>query len=164
MSGRLSSYVPEDADWYLSGCVEANRVGRHSPLTINTLLIRADSPDEAHEKALRFGRRANATGKNGAGELVRTRFLGLAELNVIDEPLEDGSELTYRKRSAATLAAARRFVAPRSKLAVFRGRNPPGPSEPDVIQSGLRRGLESFVAGRAQQQVRTPHRSRVRRS
>lgn len=136
MTRRLPAFIPEDAEWYLADCVEAIRVGRHQEITVhvNTLLVRADSPAEAYRKAMRFGRQGNGSYRNERGELVRVRFLGLAELNVVHEPLEDGSELTYRRRIARSAEQAHRLVTPRTRLAVFRPREVANRQRLDLIE------------------------------
>lgn len=61
MEKENMGFVPNNAKWYLTEIVEeitvadtvANKVHR------NLILIRADSPDEAYEKAVRFGREAD---------------------------------------------------------------------------------------------------------
>ena len=55
---------------------------------------------------------------NTDGRRVRVLFRGLRELNVIHEPLEDGSELMYGGRGVPE-ERLREWGRPRERLAVF---------------------------------------------
>jgi hypothetical protein len=79
-------------------------------------LVRAPSPDAAYARALVLGRQAEHEYKNEAGEEVRWRFLGLAELAEIgDAELRDGSEVL----STYSTVDAELLTRPREELAVF---------------------------------------------
>ena len=94
------AYIPPDAKWYIADVVMQIRVDG-DPRTlvhINTLLVRADSPDEAYEKALDLGRGQDSIYENPEGREVSITFRGLQDLNVIHDPLEHGAELCYAER------------------------------------------------------------------
>ena len=56
-------YIPEDAKWYLADIVLQIAVDDdpRSVVHINLVLIRADSPEEAYEKALALGAEGEAS-------------------------------------------------------------------------------------------------------
>lgn len=140
------AYIPEDAEWYLADVVEMLQVSGHATIIvhINTLLVRADSPEEAYFRAMTLGRqglgaRGRSTYRNLAGEKVTTTFLGLSELNVIHDPLEDGAEISYRERRVLSLDAAKKLVARKQNLAVFRPRRPT--ARPDYMSGDIAKEL-----------------------
>jgi len=116
------AFIPSDAEWYVADLVEEIHVtGRkRQTVYINTVLIRAASPDEAFKKATRIGKKSNTKYKNTYGELVVCRFHGVRELNVIHEPLEDGCEIFFRSKPNMTQEGIKRMVSKRADLAVFR--------------------------------------------
>jgi RimJ/RimL family protein N-acetyltransferase len=123
-------YIPADAKWYLADVVMAIRVGdaEQYVVHVNIHLVRADSPDEAHQKALALGREGEMTYANPAGEMVRFEFLGLRDLNVIHGELEDGVEITYNHYDALTRAEAEALVYAPAALGVFEPmKTPSGP-------------------------------------
>jgi uncharacterized protein DUF4288 len=79
-------------------------------------LIRASGADGAYERALQLGHEAEHEYMNDAGEKVRWRFVGLAELSEItDAELRDGSEVL----SSYSCKSAELLTRPREELAVF---------------------------------------------
>ena len=137
------AYIPPDAQWYIADLVEEIRV-EDDPRTVihvNTVLVRADSPDEAHERATALGQQHSLPShENPDGKRVTTRFRGLAQLNVIHEPLEHGAELTFREVVTSTASSAiRGLVRRRDRLAVFsktaRTRNRPDYSSREIMDA-----------------------------
>lgn len=80
-------YILPDAKWYLAEIVEEITVEGDSCHVVhtNTILVRADSPDEAYERSIAIGRESEQSYTNPKGKLVTTRFRGLRDLNVIHE-------------------------------------------------------------------------------
>jgi hypothetical protein len=62
----------------------------------NHVLISASSNEEAYSKAGILGRRGETSYNNPAGEVVQMRFVGIADLDEILDPLEDGAEVLFR--------------------------------------------------------------------
>jgi Domain of unknown function (DUF4288) len=79
-------------------------------------IIHAPNRQEAYARAMRLGNDENATIKDQAGETVTWEFLGLTELDHVDErQLQNGGEvLSWRTRGPGA-----EFVRKRSELAVF---------------------------------------------
>lgn len=137
--------IPEGAKWYVATLVVAISVGRRTRRTVhvNTVLVRADSPTEAHEEALALGRREELRYQNGKGEKVRFKFLGLRDLNVVHDELEHGCELLYSERLGKTLSQAKALVTRRSRLSVFAPRRPS--RAPDYVSGDIRRAMEEAM-------------------
>jgi catechol 2,3-dioxygenase-like lactoylglutathione lyase family enzyme len=90
--------------WYLADVVVRVSV---EAVHVNTHLVRADSPGEAYAKAVELG-------EDSDGE-----FLGLAGLNVIHEPLDDGAEIAFTERRGLSDRQVLALVVPREQLAAF---------------------------------------------
>lgn len=115
------AFIPKDAKWYLAGIVEQLSVEgdpRHV-VHINTVLVRAGSPEEAYTEALLLGANSNNTYANPEGKTVTIRFLGLHDLNVIHDELEHGAELSYRKFMTTDESTIREWVSTKEDLGVF---------------------------------------------
>lgn len=122
----LPAFIPEGAKWFLADLVLAIRVGNRKRVTVhvNTVLVRADSPTEAFKKATALGQGEELNYENAAGEPVRFSFLGLKNLDLVDDELEHGCELRFTESIGRTTKKARAMVAPRRRLSVFRPRKP----------------------------------------
>jgi hypothetical protein len=92
-------FIPKNAKWYLADLVEEIRVAgeRRNVVHTNRTLIRADSPEEAHKKAVALGKGGDTKYKNLAGKTVTIRFRGIRELDVIHDELEHGAEIAFNR-------------------------------------------------------------------
>lgn len=83
----------------------------------NTVLVRADSFDEALEKVTAIGKR-NATRYLGGEDAVpvKWQYLGVTELLPIYEALEDGSEIAWTEHRGRTLKGLRALVKTKQEL------------------------------------------------
>ncbi len=119
-------YIPKNAKWYLADLIVEKRIEEEprSLIHINTLLLRADSPEEAHEKALELGRKEERDYENTDGKVVSVIFRGLEDLNVIHDELEHGAELAYREKVGLTEEQIGALVTPKPQLGVFAPRQP----------------------------------------
>ena len=92
----------------------------------NHILIRADGPEEAYERALKHGRGENEPvtidGKKG-----RSRFLGLKNLVKIYDELEDGAEIEFRKL-VMTRESINHSVNPKESFHAFQNKASKRPS------------------------------------
>ncbi len=114
-------YVPEDAKWYLAEIVEQITVAGDPRNVVHTnlVLIRANSPDEAYDKSLSFGKRGETSYENPAGKRVNIVFRGLHDLNVIHDELEDGAELYFNRQIGMSEDDLLRWTKPKESLGVF---------------------------------------------
>jgi hypothetical protein len=119
--GSRRPYIPHDAEWYLADLILEHTIqgDRRNVVHINTHLIKAKSPQQAYEKAIRLGRSKQLTYVNTEGKRVRVRFRGLRNLNVIHEPLEDGAELTFEEEIGISKRQLRLWTTAKKKLSVF---------------------------------------------
>lgn len=75
----------------------------------NTVIVRADNLDEAHDKVVAVANRATEPYLGGPeGKPVRWIFEGITELLPIYEPLEDGAEIMWAEHDAIGLGELRR--------------------------------------------------------
>lgn len=107
----------------------------------NLLLIAAPSPERAYEKAIEFGARENAVYPNPAGREVRSRFLGLADLDYLYEEPGDGAEVAFWERVGPSAAEIAGLLKTKSDLHAFLPPRPsPGPdySSREVMEAARR--------------------------
>jgi hypothetical protein len=132
-------FIPEGAKWYLANIVEEITVEGESRNVVHTnlILIRADSPEEAYQKAIELGTAGEQAYKNIDGKRVTFRFRGLRDLNVIHDELEHGAELSYTEDVAVDESTIREWVAPKEELGIFRSSSPsvtPDYQSRDVVE------------------------------
>ena len=136
-------YIPEEAKWYLADVLVEMRIEGEprSLIHINTLLVRADSPEEAHQKAWALGQQEEHSYDNTDGKRVTGVFRGLGEMNVIHDELEHGAELIYRERVGLSEEQICALVKPKAQLGVFAPREPAvGPNYmPKSVMDELRK-------------------------
>ena len=105
-------YIPESAKWYLADIVQEITVegDPRNVVHTNLVLVRADSPEDAYQKALELGIAGDQSYENPYGKRVTFRFRGLHDLNVIHDELEHGAELIYREHFDLDESAIREWV------------------------------------------------------
>jgi hypothetical protein len=125
----LPKWVPNDMEWFRADLIQqfdfAN--GDNPVVWVNEILIRADSLENAHKKALSHGERYNETYTNSDGVLVTVRFRGLKDLYLIYDKLEDGAELLYSEFDDLSEADIAAMITPKEKLAAFEAHDPNSP-------------------------------------
>jgi len=115
-------YIPPDAKWYLADIV-FEIIIEGDPTSVvhtNTVLVRADSPEEAYQKAVDLGVGGEQSYHNLAGQKVRFQFRGLRDLNVIHDELEHGAELIYSEELGMSEHSIQKWITPKRELGVFR--------------------------------------------
>jgi len=85
----------------------------------NLVLIRADAPEEAYEKALLLGKKGETSYENSDGKAVQITFAGLSDLDLIYEELEDGAEIAFHYKVDVSEEALQSIVRPRDRLRAF---------------------------------------------
>ncbi len=121
------SYIPEDARWFLAELVEEIRVedDPRNVVHINMVLIEANTPELAYERALELGDELNSTYHNPDGKLVTVTFRGLHKLNVVYDELEHGAELFYHEHIDLPETKIAALITDKQHLSVFKPRIPP---------------------------------------
>ena len=116
-----------ETSWFLANVVERgedpgrlhDNPKRRCFTWVNTLLIKASSPSEAYDKAMRIAKKRYPLQYVAiAGNTIRWTVLGLSDLNPIDEDLKDGSEISWNdmgyisaKRSSSMVRSKRQLTA-----------------------------------------------------
>lgn len=115
------AYIPDDTEWYLADLVVEIRIENEPRNTVhtNTVLVRADSPEEAYSKALELGEEENNEYENPDGNQVEFKFRGLKNLYAIYDELEHGAELFYDEEFEVSEEDIKKMVRPKEKLGVF---------------------------------------------
>jgi Domain of unknown function (DUF4288) len=136
-------FIPKDAKWYLADIVQEITVEGDSRNVVHTnlVLVRADSPEEAYQKATELGAEGEQSYENIDGQHVTFCFRGLRELQVIHDELEHGAELSYREDIGVEESTIRKWVADKEELGVFRPTRPstgPDYGSGDVIEEMYR--------------------------
>jgi hypothetical protein len=116
------AHIPEDAKWYLAEIVEQITVegDPRNVVHTNVVLVRADSPEEAYQKAMALGTAGEQSYENPEGKLVVFRFRGLRDLNVIHFELEHGAELNYSEDVGMKESEIQELLPSKEELGVFR--------------------------------------------
>ena len=130
-------FIPTNAKWYVADIVEEIRVGgdRRNIVHTNQTLIRADSPEEAYDKAIALGKQGTTKYKNPEGKTVTIRFRGLRDLNVVHDELDHGPEIGFDREIGVTQKRIKGWIVSKKKLGVFA---PITPHEgPDYASAGV---------------------------
>jgi len=85
----------------------------------NLVLIRADAPEKAYEKALLLGKKSETSYENPEGKAVQITFEGLSDLDLIYEELEDGAEIAFHYKTNVSEEQLQSIVKPRDRLRAF---------------------------------------------
>ena len=141
-------YIPPDAKWYIAELVEEITIEGEARNVVhkNLVLIRADSSDEAYDKAIQLGKQGELSYQNPAGRSVKTRFWGLGELAVIYDELADGAELLYEEKVGVPSDQIEKEISAKEELAVFRpfeSREKPDYTSKDIVDEAKRLSNES---------------------
>jgi Domain of unknown function (DUF4288) len=139
------AYIPKDTVWYIAQEVmeiivegEARNV-----VHINYLLVRAESPEDAYEKALRLGAEHETTYLNKDKKGVRISFRGLHNLTPVYEDLEHGAELLYVEEVGISEERLDGLIRSKQSLGTFRPIEKS--SGPDYGSEEIRRKARSIV-------------------
>ncbi len=118
-------HIPEGAHWYVAEILEEISVEGAAKKVVhrNLVLVDADSPDQAYERAVELGKQGESSYRNPEGRNVLARFLGLADLSVVYDELEHGAELAYTEQLVRSDEDTSHLVRPRSQLSIFRNRD-----------------------------------------
>jgi hypothetical protein len=103
----------------------------------NYVLVRAEFPEEAYEKAQDLGKSSDVSYDNPKGSLVQIKFRGLSELNVVYDQLEHGAELHYDELLGLSEERVGALLRPKKDLAAFKPVSPsagPDYSSRDVLE------------------------------
>lgn len=132
-------HIPTGAEWYIADLVMEITVhgARLNVVHRNLRLIHASSPEEAYEKAQKFGRDGETSYHNPKGQFVEISFRGCAKLDVIYEPLEDGAELAFEELIGVSSQDIQRIIPSKDRLDVFIPPTPGRERDPDYRSQAI---------------------------
>jgi hypothetical protein len=115
------AFIPKDATWYIAQVVLELIVENESRnvIHINYLLVKASSPDDAYEKALRLGHEHESEYVNSGNQRVKIFFRGLKNLDIVYDHLEHGAELLFEERVGVDEKDLAALTQPKERLSVF---------------------------------------------
>ena len=117
----MAGVPPNEPKWYIGELIEEITV-EGEPRNIvhrNVKLLYANSPEEAYGKARDLGREAENLHLDSELKLVRTRFWGLAELNVVHDDSKIGAAFFYEEHIGVPGEKTHHWVLSKTSL------NPP---------------------------------------
>ena len=121
----MAKWIPKDMEWFLADLIQQFTFldGSHI-VWVNTILVNANSVEQAYEKALERGNAYNYSFINTDQEEVKMSFRGLRDLYLIYDKLEDGAELLYEEYEEISEEEIAAMVTPKEKLAAFEMHGP----------------------------------------
>lgn len=119
------AWIPENIKWYFADLIVEIVVDNSLGNCVhqNTVLIRADSPEDAYEKALELGQEENSEYKNPEGITVQSTFRGIKNVCPIYDPLEHGAELYFEEVEDVSEEEIQNMIRSKEKLAIFKPDN-----------------------------------------
>ncbi|MBC7969022.1 MAG: DUF4288 domain-containing protein [Verrucomicrobia bacterium] len=135
----IPPYIPKDAKWYIAELVmECQIEGESSNVVhIDIVLVRADSPKEAFEKAEQLGREGEDSYLNPNDQRATWIYRGLRDLNVVHDELEHGTELMFEEKIGLSEDEVKALLTSKSQLNIFRLDQPRDPSYPNYISKEI---------------------------
>lgn len=108
--------------WYIAELVMECRVqgDPRNVVHVNIVLLNANSPEVAFEKAQQLGLDSEDSYLNPEHQTVTFTYRGLRDLNVVHDQLEDGAELMFEEKIGVSEEKLQAMLTPKSQLAVFR--------------------------------------------
>jgi hypothetical protein len=108
--------------WYVAELIVCCRVGKSTKgralYDRQVKVLRASTHEAAYQRALELGKEENCSYKNSAGESVHWRFVGLGNLELLDDKeISDGTEIFSRLQRGQPKSEVRR----KRDLTVFWG-------------------------------------------
>jgi Domain of unknown function (DUF4288) len=138
--GRMRR-VQTDPRWYLAELVMEITVSGAARNVVhrNLVLVRAISGEEAYDKAVFLGHKAETGYENPKGQQVRITFRGIRRLEETYEELEDGAELTFEEFVGVSPDEIDSWIPPREQLTVFVPPKPGREHDPDYRSADVMR-------------------------
>lgn len=131
-------------NWYLAELVLEHRVEGEprNVVHFNTVLVEAEAPEDAWERALELGREAESVYPNTDGRPVSVRFRGVRQLHGAAEELEHGAEVQHSQRVGVPEDELVALMPARHELELFAEEPPLEDGEPNVMPQGLLEAME----------------------
>jgi hypothetical protein len=116
------AFIPKGTAWYVAQVIlEITVEGEvRNIVHINYLLVKAESPEEAYEKAMRLGTEHESRYLNRDKKIVSISFRGLRNLTAVYDNVDDGAELFYEEHVGVSPQALDALIRAKESLGVFR--------------------------------------------
>lgn len=127
------AYISKDAKWYIAELVMECLIEKEprNVVHVNIVLVRADSPSSAFEKAEQLGKESEDSYLNPTNQKTVWIYRGLRALDVIHDELEHGAELMYEEKIDVSEDAVQDMITTKSEINVFRPYEQRNSSKPD---------------------------------
>ncbi len=120
---NLKEKIINKGDWFIAEIIERtesadsdkSNANRRCTVWGNYHLIKAESVEEAYEKAEKLGNDYNYSFKNQSGVEMENTFVGIGDLLPLYEDLEDGAEILWTDYGLISAKRADRFIKPKSE-------------------------------------------------
>ncbi|MDY6900023.1 MAG: DUF4288 domain-containing protein [Cyanobacteriota bacterium] len=141
------AYIPEDTEWYLAEIVMECKIEGEprNVVHVNIILVRADSPQEAFEKAEQLGKEDKNSYLNSKNQQATWFYRGLRNLYVIHDDLEHGAELIFEEEIGIPEDKIQDMLKDKSELSVFRERQPRDSSKPDYANQEILEEVQKMM-------------------
>jgi len=119
----MKEKITNNNKWYLveiiERCVPDNedtRPLRRSIVYGNFHLIKADSIEQAYDKADKIGKEGSYIFKNASKKDMKWEYIGIGDLLPIYEDIEDGAELMFTDYGFISVKRSENLVKPKAEL------------------------------------------------
>lgn len=122
----MKEQIKNNGNWYIAEVVQrAEDVGkdktnpnRRCTVWINSILIKAASPEKAYEKACNLGKEnyGSLRYKAVAGNTLQWKFLGVRDIIPIYEDIEDGAEIMWEDLGEISAKRSERMIRDKCTL------------------------------------------------
>lgn len=120
----MKEKIVNKGNWYLVEIIERCEpvdAGTKKPLRRcmvwgNIHLIKAETPDEAYEKAEMIGKEGNYKFKNANQQNMKWEYLGIGDILPIYEDIEDKAEIMWTDYGFISARRSERFVKNKKEL------------------------------------------------
>jgi hypothetical protein len=114
----LAGLTSSDPKWYIGELIEEITVEGEPRNVVHrdVKVLYANSPEEAYGKAQALGKETETNHLDPERKLVRTRFWGLAELNVVHDDANSGTALFYEENIGVPGEKAHHWILPKKNL------------------------------------------------
>jgi Domain of unknown function (DUF4288) len=142
-------YIPDDAKWYIAEIIMECQVegDPRNVVHVNIVLVRADSPEKAFEKAEELGRDGDDSYLNTSDRMVTFRYRGLRDLHLIHDELEHGGELMFEEEIGVLEEDLQAMITLKSDLSVFREFQPRDPYDPNYHSKEIMDEVNKIMRG-----------------
>jgi hypothetical protein len=143
------TYIPDDEKWYIAEIIMECQIedDPRNIVHINIVLVRADSPEEAFEKAEKLGHEEEDNYPNTEGKMVTFRYRGLRNLLEVHDELEHGGELMFEESIGVSEADLQGMISSKSNLSVFQEPQPKNPLRPNYSSKEIMDEVNRRIKG-----------------